>query len=141
MAFKELAAQLLRSRHQVSGGLLARVIGKLGSIRVGCTRVVVLTRGLMWCLDQLLREWQKGVGCSGEVEVLEWMDTSGEVELSPLAVAELRFWLAAIQRLNRMRMKRAVQVVAFVDGCPQGYGSILAEVSCTQRLGQFRATQ
>jgi hypothetical protein len=31
MAFKELAGELLRSRYQASGGLLARVLGKLGS--------------------------------------------------------------------------------------------------------------
>jgi hypothetical protein len=42
MAFKELAAQLLHSRYWASGGLLARVVGKLGSFRVGCIGAVVL---------------------------------------------------------------------------------------------------
>jgi hypothetical protein len=73
--------------------------------------------------------------------VWEWRDYSGEVELSPLAVAELRFWLASIQRLNGVCMKRAVQVVAFVDACLEGYGSVLAEVSRTRRSSQLRATQ
>jgi hypothetical protein len=96
MAFKELAAQHLCSRYQASRELLAGVIGKLGSFQLGCTGAMVLTRGLMRCLDQLPREQQGQVGTSGEVEVWEWRDYSGEVELSPLEVEDRRFWLASI---------------------------------------------
>jgi hypothetical protein len=141
MAFKDLAAQLLVARYRANGRLLARVIGKLGSFRVVCTGAITMTRGLMRSLDQLPREKRvRGRGGGGK-EDWEWRDYSGEVELSPLAVAELRFWLASIQRLNGMRMKRAVQVVAFVDACPGGYGSVLAEVSRSRRSQQLQATE
>jgi hypothetical protein len=137
--FKNVA-QLLHSRCQASGGPLARVIGKLGSFRVGCTGAVVLTRGLMRFLDQLPLVQRGRVGCSGEVAVWGWT-IRGTWTLSPLAVTELRFWLAAIQRLNGMCMNSAVQVVAFVDACPEGYGSVLAEMSRTLRSGQLWSTR
>jgi hypothetical protein len=81
-----------------------------------------------------------GRGGEGK-EDWEWRDYSGEVELSPLAVAEVQFWLASIQRRNGMRMKREVQVVAVVDACPGGYGSVLVEVSRSRRSQQLQAME
>ena len=124
------AAHSLIAQHRAGadGRTLARVIGKLGSLRPACLAAQVLARGLMRSLDSLpLRVDPKQARARLHEGFLEWRDFGANVQLSPMAIAELRFWLAGIMRLRCAPLQRALRCIAFTDACPEGLGSVWAQ--------------
>lgn len=110
-----------------AGRDLARVIGKLGAFRAACPAALIAARGLMRSLNTLPsrhRPSQAGARDAERRGLLQWRDYSGTATLTPLAVAELRFWLAGIFKLRGAPLYRRIQVVAFTDASPDGYGSV-----------------
>ena len=95
MKMKVLANELIQQHKQVSGRLVARLLGKLGSLRVACPEVITLSRGLMRSLQELLMRSSDRESELRDMRFV-WRDYNGYVSLSPLAVAEVRFWLAHV---------------------------------------------
>jgi hypothetical protein len=123
MRVKELAASLLqKSAQPLLGKEVATVIGVLGSLRRAIPATLILTRGLMRTLSQL------PVLYANVVENYNWevRDYEGTVVLSPLAVAELRFWVEFCWELRGARVKEVAHTACFVDACPEGAGAIVA---------------
>jgi len=128
--YKRLAEAVLQHCRQPRPGReVARVIGKLQSFRLAMPATLIATRGLARCLQQLpLRE---DAAAAQRGDRIEWRDYEGTVQLSQLAIAELRFWDKCIWHLRGTRFQRPLRAVAFVDACPGGYGAVWTEVQRT----------
>jgi hypothetical protein len=123
MRVKQLAGELLqKSAGKVSGRAVAVLIGLLGSLRLAMPATLIVTRGLMRTLTQLPILYQQRVGNRHR----EVRDYDGEVCLSPLAVAEMRFWVEGCWKLRSARVKEVAQTACFVDACPEGAGAVVA---------------
>jgi hypothetical protein len=48
------------------------------------------------------------------------------VNLTPLATAELRFWVECIWKIRGVRVKEVTRTACFVDACPEGAGAVVA---------------
>ena len=121
MRLKDLAAQLLnKSTQQVPGREVASFDGVLRALRLAMPAALILARGMMRSLDQLL--------------VLEYKEVDGKLQevrdytvtLPLLATAELRFWVAGCWKLRGSRVKQLTDTACFVDACPEGAGAVVA---------------
>ena len=123
MRLKQLAGDLLqRSVSTVSGREVATVVGILGSFRIAVPAALILSRGLMRTLAQLPVVQENWESMSG----WEVRDYEGEVKLSALAKAELRFWIEGIWKIRGTRTREVASTVSFVDACPEGAGAVVA---------------
>jgi Reverse transcriptase (RNA-dependent DNA polymerase) len=123
MRVKQLAGELLQqSAGTVSGRSVAVLIGVLGSLRLAMPATLILTRGLMRTLSQLPILYEQVV----ENRHREVRDYDGDVRLSPLAIAELRFWVEGCWQLRSAGVKEVAHTVCFVDACPEGAGAVVA---------------
>ena len=126
MQLRQMGQELLQQRYTAPGRLLAKFLGKLGSFRTACPKVLTLARGMMRCLQHLPTEWRIGKDeKSGDNCEFQWRDYSGTVCLSELAVAELRLWLACVWKLRATVLSSNIEVVTFTDACEkEGYGTV-----------------
>lgn len=56
----------------------------------------------------------------------EVRDYDGEVTLSTLAKAELRFWAEGCWKIRGVQVKEVSHTACFVDACPEGAGAVVA---------------
>lgn len=123
MRVKELAVGLLQGCKQpVLGRAVATFVGVLGALRMAIPAALILSRGLMRSLAQLPVLYEQVVN----ERQWEVKDYDATVTLSPLAIAELRFWVEACWKLRGVRVKEVAQAVCFVDACPEGAGAVVA---------------
>jgi hypothetical protein len=123
MRVKQLSGDLLqKAGGAVSGRSVAVLIGVLSSLPVAMPATLILARGLMRTLAQLPMLYQQVV----ENKNWEVRDYEGEVKLSPLAIAELRFWVEGCWKLRSARVKGVAHTACFVDACPEGAGAVVA---------------
>lgn len=123
MRVKELAAGLLQDcRQPVPGRAVATFVGVLGALRMAVPAALILSRGLMRSLAQLPVLYEQVVND----RQWEIKDYDATVTLSPLAIAELRFWVEACWKLRGVPVKEVAQAVCFVDACPEGAGAVVA---------------
>jgi Reverse transcriptase (RNA-dependent DNA polymerase) len=123
MRVKQLAGELLQGSGQpVPGRTVATFIGVLGALRLAIPATLILSRGLMRTLSQLPELYDR------VVHDKQWRarDYDAEVDLSQLAVAELRFWVEGCWKIRGVRVKEVANTVCFVDACPEGAGAVVA---------------
>jgi hypothetical protein len=53
-------------------------------------------------------------------------DYDALVTLTPLAIAELRFWIEGCWKMRGVQVKEVARKVCFVDACPEGAGAVVA---------------
>jgi hypothetical protein len=123
MRVKQLAGDLLQqSASDVLGRSVATLVGVLGSLRLAIPATLIVARGLMRTLSQLPVLYEHVIGHRNR----EVRNYDGLVRLSPLAVAELRFWIEGCWKLRGSRVKEVSHTACFVDACPEGAGAVVA---------------
>ncbi len=123
MRLKQLAAELLQiCTGPILGKTLATFIGVLGALRLAIPAALILARGLMRSLNQLPVLYLREV----EGKQQEVRDYKATVRLSPLAIAELRFWVEGCWKLRGSKVKQLTHTACFVDACPEGAGAVVA---------------
>jgi Reverse transcriptase (RNA-dependent DNA polymerase) len=123
MRVKQSAVELLQgSANPVPGRTVATFIGVLGALRLAIPSTLILSRGLMRTLSQLPELYDK------VVHEKHWRvrDYDAVVQLSQLAIAELRFWVEGCWKIRGVRVKEVAHNVCFVDACPEGAGAVVA---------------
>jgi hypothetical protein len=136
---RRLAQEMLSASGQgMPAKTVARFVGKLMSMRLAIPLVLVCTKGLASCLEQLpTRE----VVSTDKVHVFQLRDYSGTVRLSTLAKEELRLWADCIWNVRSNAVKDVVQVCSFVDACPEGAGAVVLERQWEAKGASWRVAE
>jgi hypothetical protein len=123
MRLKQLAGELLRDCNRaISGRTVATFVGVLGSLRLAIPATLILSRGLMRSLAQLPGLYDMVVN-NRQWEV---KDYEAKITLTPLAIAEVRFWIEGCWQVRGTQVKEVAETVCFVDACPEGAGAVVA---------------
>jgi hypothetical protein len=99
-------------------------VGVLGALRLAIPAALILARGFMRSLDQLPVLYTREV--DGKQQGVR--DCTGTVWLSPLAIAELRYWVDDCWKIRSSRVEQLSHTACLGDTCPEGAETVVASV-------------
>lgn len=129
----EQARAMLGALGQINGYKLAKFLGVLRSNTVVMTCALIFSSGLAKCLQQLplrpvsklsRKQLAKWNSMKSEVPSFALRDFKGKIQLTPWAIAELRFWSKCSWQLRSSVFNRPVDTIFITDACPEGYGVV-----------------
>lgn len=122
---------ILSALRATTGRQLSALVGLIRSNAVACPWAACLTVGLTYALSSLplCEEEQRGRkrARSGKVIGREWQlrDYAAIVQLSALAVAELRFWSKCAWMVRGTSFDRKVSNIVLTSASPSDFGDIV----------------